>query len=55
MMNGLGCYGSEKNITQCRNKGWMSYNGTKCDKHKNDASVVCYKNGKYVLAEFDDR
>ncbi|XP_060571753.1 deleted in malignant brain tumors 1 protein-like isoform X2 [Ruditapes philippinarum] len=44
MMNGLGCYGSEKNITRCRNKGWMSYNGTKCDKHKNDASVVCYKN-----------
>ena len=46
MMNGLGCYGYESNIVQCRNKGWMSYNGTECAKHKNDASVVCYKDGR---------
>ena len=46
MMNGLGCYGYENNIVQCRNKGWMSYNGTDCAKHDNDASVVCYKDGE---------
>lgn len=44
MMNGLGCYGYETNIVHCRNKGWMTYKGTSCDEHKNDASVVCYKN-----------
>lgn len=48
MMNGLGCYGYETNIVQCRNKGWMSYNGTQCAKHENDASVVCYKDGELV-------
>ena len=51
MMNGLGCYGYESNIVQCRNKGWMSYAGTDCQKkHKNDASVVCYKDGEYCPA-----
>ncbi|XP_052276945.1 deleted in malignant brain tumors 1 protein-like isoform X3 [Dreissena polymorpha] len=44
MMNGMGCYGYESNIVNCRNKGWMSYQGTSCDDHKNDASVICYKN-----------
>ena len=52
MMNGLGCYGYETNIVQCRNKGWMSYSGTDCAKHDNDASVVCYKDGKRSYLDF---
>ena len=45
-MSGMGCYGYENNIVQCRNKGWMTYENSACNSHKNDASVICYKNGK---------
>ncbi|XP_033749618.1 deleted in malignant brain tumors 1 protein-like isoform X1 [Pecten maximus] len=44
MMSGLGCYGQEKSILQCRNHGWKVYNNSDCSDHSRDASVICYKN-----------
>jgi len=46
MMSDLGCYGTENNIVQCRNERWMTYENSACNSHKNDASVICFKNGK---------
>ena len=45
LMDGLGCYGYEKSLLRCRNKGWNVYKNRQCNGHKNDASVVCYKDG----------
>lgn len=49
MMNGLSCYGYESSIFQCRNDGWMTYKGSECSNHTKDASVICYKDGKYAI------
>lgn len=49
MMSGLGCYGQESSILQCRNHGWRVYNDSDCSNHSRDASVICYKNGKHTL------
>lgn len=47
MLSGLGCYGYEDSVWQCRNKGWKVYDHSDCSDHTKDASVICYKNGEF--------
>ena len=49
MMSGLGCYGQETSILQCRNQGWKKFDNKECANHSRDASVICYKNGLYII------
>ncbi|XP_052098351.1 deleted in malignant brain tumors 1 protein-like [Mytilus californianus] len=43
MMDGLGCYGYEDSLLECRNKGWLTTPKRECLNHTKDAAVICHK------------
>lgn len=45
MMDGLGCYGYEDSLLECRNKGWLTTPKQECLNHTKDAAVICHKDG----------
>lgn len=52
MMDGLGCYGYEDSLLECRNKGWETTPDSKCHDHSKDAAVICHKDGIVIFNLF---